>query len=157
MYLICQPHSSVTMCLCRGGSSHFWKGGSNKTWPLWGPEARICRALAPCPRGGTGVSPPENFWNLHAKRCIFLHSECICSILKFFWKQWCKTALLGAKTGITSLIFGVEKKFKNLQKGLFVQILNMGDSKGGSRPPSTPTWIHHWMSSSWVNAFEIQY
>ena len=52
------------------------------------PEAWICRALAPCPRGGTGVWPPEIFWNLYAKWCIFLHSECIFPLIFFVNSRW---------------------------------------------------------------------
>ena len=86
-------------------------------------------------------------WTFPQKILDFLHfSTCGLFSAKLVW-GWlpplARAAYGTAKTGITSLIFGVEKKFKNLQKGLFVQILNMGNSKGGSRPPWTPTWIRH--------------
>ena len=69
----------------RGGSSHFWKEGSYKIGgPLraGGPNMQGACALPP---RGTGA-PPEIFQNLHAKWCIFLHSEYICSNLKLFLK-----------------------------------------------------------------------
>ena len=80
--------------------------------------------MSPTQWGFGGVTL-RNFQNLYTKGCIFLHFT-----PKFFENLEVKLHFLG----FIDITFGVSKELKNLQKGIFVQILNMKFSKGGGDP-----------------------
>ena len=110
---------------------------------LWRPNAQICRALALRPERGMGVSSPENFSEMVHFSAFWVHFFYFFQT-KFFLKIMMSYCTFLAKTVITYLIFGVEKKLKSLQKGILCRyyILEIQRGPDPMDPTADPPCLH---------------